>query len=177
MTDMRRHVGPAAVLTFLLAVAGGCSDDPSQGFTVKSQYPTDVKTVAVPIWRKGHDEYRRDIEMRITEALVKRILLETPYRIADRSRADTELTGELVDVKQTPLSFDPRTGTAREFQIRLVVDFTWRDLRTGRNRVERRNFTAASSFVPSFGHDFFQGSEDAVNRLAERVVHEMAADW
>jgi hypothetical protein len=165
----------------LLGVAAaGCNVDPTQGYTTTSQFRTDVQTIAVPIFRRGVREYRRDIEIRLTEAIVKHIEAETPYKVVDKARADTLLTGTLQQARIQPLSFDPRTGTAREIQVRLIVDFTWQDLRgPGKVLVERKNFRVAADYIPPcpFGEDFFLGSEDAINKLARRIVEQLAQPW
>ena len=163
-----------ALSAAVLAGAGGCA-----GYTTASQYRPDVSTVAVSIFQRGTEEYRRDIEIRLTEAISKRIEQETPYKVVDRDHADTELTGTLTRVTKTPLAFDPRTGEAREFQVRLIVDFVWKDLRTGKELAKRTAMPVAAGYVPEdpFSHDFFQGSEDALNRMAARVVENMANPW
>ncbi|MHC4917520.1 MAG: LPS assembly lipoprotein LptE [Planctomycetota bacterium] len=163
----------------LLAGCGlATNPDPNVGYTMASHYRKGVRTVYVPIWRRAKEVYRRDIEIRLTEALVKRVEAETPYKVVGKGRADTELSGTLVEVEQQVLSFDPRSGMAREIQMRLIVDFTWRDLRTGKPIVEER-ISSTSEYIPPhpFSEDFFQGSEHTINRLAQRIVERMAGPW
>ncbi|MCD6303667.1 MAG: hypothetical protein J7M21_01750 [Planctomycetes bacterium] len=163
-------------VTWLLC---GCDSDPAKGYTTASQYPAGIKTVAVPIWHRGRDVYRRGLEMRLTEAIVKRIELDTPYKVTEKSRADTELVGTIDQVSQRVLSFNPDTGLPREKEITLTVSFTWTDLRNGKVLVRRRNFRESAAYIPPapLGEDFFQGSEDVINRLARRIVQQMEADW
>ncbi|HET6428979.1 MAG TPA: LPS assembly lipoprotein LptE, partial [Phycisphaerae bacterium] len=126
----------------LAALPAGCANvDPSAGYTTASQYPRDVRTVAVPIFVRGAGEFRRDFEIRLTEAVKKRITMDTRYRLTDPSRADTLLLGTLNWIQQRPLSYDTREGRPREYQVRVSVDLLWKDLRgTGRIRVERKDF-------------------------------------
>lgn len=170
---MNRLRTVSAVVCLLALGLGGC------GYTLQSQYRQGIQTVAVPIWRRAAGEYRRDIEIRLTESLVKRIESETPYKVVDRKDADTELTGTLRSVRQHVLSFDPHTGRAREIQARLLVDFTWKDLRTGKVLVERKKFPVTAEYIPHdpFAEGFFLGSEDALNKLAQRIVEQLAAPW
>lgn len=171
-----------AVLTCagcVLALTGCMNPDPSQGYTTRSQFRQDVKTVTVPIWRRGTQEFRRDFEIKLTEALVKRIEAETPYKVVDKSRADSILEGTLQSIKQHVLSFDPRTGQAREIQVRLTVDFTWKNLRTGEVMVEKKNFPVTADYIPlsPFREDVFLGTQDALNELAIRIVEQLADKW
>jgi len=177
----RAIVGSALLAAALLPAATGCTNtDPTKGYTMVSPYPSDVKTVAVSIFRRGTGEYRRDIEIRLTEAIIDQIQAETPYKVVSRGRADTLLTGTLNSVRIQPLSSDSRTGLAREIQVRLDVDFLWQDLRgAGRERVRRDGFRVAAEYIlpAPFSEDFFQGSESAINRAALRIVEQLAQPW
>jgi len=161
------------------ALAGGCSADPTKGYSLASQYDTGIKTVCVPIWTRGRNVYRRGLEMNLTEAVVKKIELHTPYKVVDKNRADTELRGSLDLVSQRVLSFNPDDGLPRETEITMSVSFTWTDLRSGKTIRQITNLRQSDVYIsPSpLNEDFFQGSEDTINRLAQRVVEQMAADW
>ncbi len=155
-----------------------CSDDPTVGYTGKSLYPQDVHTVAIPIWKRGKDVYRRDLEMRITEALVKRVEAQTPYKVVNKDKADTVLTGTIDLIEQATLSFNPDTGEPREMELAIVVTFEWKDQRTGKTRRSYPSFRVANVYLPTppYNEDFFQGSQDVIDRLAERVVEKMQVD-
>ena len=84
-------------------VSSGCTGDPSKGYTTSSMFPDTVKSVAVLGFEPSKDVYRRDIEIRLTEAVQKRIQQNTPYRLAKRGQADSELTGEPVKISQQVL--------------------------------------------------------------------------
>ncbi len=178
---MNRTSLAMTVLAVTAAVFTGCGNpDPTKGYTTISQYRPDIKTIAVPIFRRGTYEYRRNIEFRLTEAVVKQIEAETPYKVVDKARADTLLTGTIQRIEQNVLSFNPRTGQAREIQLRVIVDFTWKDLRgEGKVLVDRKNFRAASEYIPTepFNEDFFLGSEDAFGEMARRIVEQLAQPW
>lgn len=117
--------------------------------------------------------------MRLTEAVVKRLELDTQYKVTDKSRADTELRGTIDRVSQRVLSFNPDSGLPREKELTVTVSFTWTDLRSGKVLAQRRSFRQAGTYIPPqpFGEDFFQGSEDVVNKLAKRIVEQMETDW
>ncbi len=182
MTTMKSTATLLLLLTaFVAATAttGCCSSDPTKGYTLRSQYDTAIKTVAVPIWTRGRQVFRRELEMRLTEAVVKKVELNTPYKVVDKSRADTELRGTIDTVSQRVLSFNPDNGLPRETEITLAVSFTWTDLRSGKTIREVANLRQSAVYIPPspLNEDFFQGSEDAVNRLAERIVEQMESDW
>jgi hypothetical protein len=166
-------------VAFTAASAWGCSADPTKGYSLASQYDTGIKTVCVPIWTRGRNVFRREIEFRLTEAVVKKIELDTPYKVVDKARADTELRGTLDLVSQRVLSFNPDNGLPRETEITMSVSFTWTDLRSGKAIKQVANLRQSAVYIPPspLSEDFFQGSEDVVNRLAQRVVEQMESDW
>ena len=161
-----------------LLCAAGCSNDPSAGYTLRSQYVQDVRSVFVPIWHRGREVYRRGVEFRLTESIIKRIQLDTTYTVTEKDRADTELRGTIERISQMPLSYNPDTGRQREEEITMRITFSWTDLASGRV-LASRTIEETGAYIPAspFGEDFFQGSEDVINKLARRVVEEMEADW
>jgi len=166
------------MLAPLAVIAAACLQGCGQ-YTMESQYRPGITTVFVPIWTRGKDVYRRDLEMRLTEAIQKRIELDTPYKIASKDRADTELTGQIVRVGQQVLSKNPETGLPRDLEVTFTVSFIWKDLRTGKILVQKDNLPIADTYITHspINEDFFEGSEGAINRVAMRVVEHMEADW
>ncbi len=169
----------ASPVLLALLLAAGCSDDPTRGYSFANQYQENIRTVAVPIFDVGKGVYRRGLEFRLTEALVKRIELDTPYKVVEKRRADTELRGRIEQVEQRVLSFNPDTGLPREAEITFLVSFTWTDLRSGKVLASQSGFRQAGTYLPQrpIGEDFFQGSEDVINRMAVRIVEKMEKPW
>ncbi len=157
----------------LAATAGGC------GYSFAPLYPANVTTVAVPIWNRGEGIYRRGVEVRLTEALVKQIELKTGYKVTDKQSADTELVGTIDVIEQAPPSYNPDTGRPRQQELTIRVSFTWRDLREGKILAHRENFPVTGVYFPHepFSEIFFQGSEDVINELARRIVEQMQSSW
>ncbi len=145
------------------------------GYTAGSIHPANVRTVYVQVF--GSQEFRRELEFRLTEALVKRILLDTPYKIAPKGQADTILYGEILAVPVTLLGSDFDSDLPRENQQVLVCDWTWKDRRSGEILAQRRHMEQASEYIPLAGETFFDGTEEGINDLAERIVEAMEADW
>jgi hypothetical protein len=167
------------VLFAFLPFQAGCTGDGKSGYTLDSQYRQGIKTVAVDIFTRGKNVYRRELEMRLAEAVVKRIEQDTPYKVTLKQRADTLLAGTITNVSQQILSYDSNTGLARELELTMVVSFTWTDLRSGKILVEKKDFKISGDYtrIEPLEEDFFQGSEQVINRLAERIVETMEAPW
>jgi hypothetical protein len=172
----RKIMRISLLLTITAAGLGGCE---SMGYTAQNHYRKNIRTVAVPIWTRGKDVYRREVEDRLTKALAKRIELDTPYKITDRQKADTLLTGSIDRINQATTSFNPDTGTPREIAVTFYVSFTWEDLRSGAILVKKTNFAVSDVYLPPgpFNEGFFLGSEALMERLAQRIVETMESDW
>lgn len=176
---MNRARSTAAALVAACLLGAGCSSDPNLGYSTEGLYPDDVATVAVPIPTRDARVFRRELETRLAEALVKRIELDTPYKVTDKSRADTILESRLVWVNQRVLGVNPNVGEPREIELQMSVSFTWTDLRTGEIRARRTNLVAAGVYSPAdpLNEDFFEGSASAIDLMARRVVAALQKPW
>jgi hypothetical protein len=167
--------------TFILLFAvAGCGysrvgDEPSNGYQWRSLYREDVKTVAVPIFQ--NKDYTRGVEFALTKSVINELEAHSPYKVVPRERADTVLEGEITSIKRQTVSKDSVTDLPQEQLFIVVVDFTWKDLRTGRILVSRQNFEQDSTYYPTLGEDQFVGNQLAVDRLALAIVQELQADW
>jgi hypothetical protein len=167
-------------LLILIALASGCGyttvgDEPSGGYQWRSLYREDVKTVAVPIF--VNKDYTRGVEFALTKSLVNQIEAHTPYKVVPRERADTILEGEIVSVGRDTVSEDPNTAIPQEQLMIVTVNFVWKDLRTGRILVERRNFEQTATYYPTLGEGRFVGTQLAVEKLSLGIVQELQSDW
>ena len=167
---MKRYTFYLMGLAAATLVAGGC------GYSTHRPFRSDVTTVYVAPF--GSKEFRRRIEMNLTEAIKKRIQMDTPYRLADQKTADTLLRGEVLEVKQATLGRDFRfTDMPRETQLTLIVSFQWKDLRSGDILVERQRWLQTCDYSPLVGETDFDGLNGAVDRMAETIVEQMMTDW
>ncbi|MEO6434360.1 MAG: LPS assembly lipoprotein LptE [Tepidisphaeraceae bacterium] len=147
----------------------------STGYQWKSIYRPDVRSVAVPIFKSV--SFARGVEFSLSKALVTQIEANTPYKVLPRERADTILEGEIVEVSIATLSNDRRSAIPQEQLLDVRINFIWKDLRTGRILVERRNLERTASFYPTLGEGRFTGTQEATERLALAIVQELQADW
>ena len=104
-----------------------------------------MRTVAVPIF--DNPTYEHGLEFELTEAIIKEIHRSTPWRVIDRERAQTELSGAITSADLRALGTDSETGLIEQYAYDLGVTFEFQDHRDGRVLVARRNFRAAEAFV------------------------------
>src|SRR5688572_25985372 len=145
------------------------------GYRWSSLYREDVRTVAIPIFTNR--DFRRGVEFRLTKALINQLESSTPYRVTPRERADTILEGEIVHIDIADLSRDVRANVPQEQLYVLTVNFTWKDLRSGRVLVERRNFQQTAAYFATLAEPDFTGAQHSAEKLARSIVQELQADW
>ncbi len=170
----RRRAGPRAVLcgalVGLFAVLAAC------GYRHQAVYPEQVSTVAVINF--GNRAYYQGVEFSLTEAVKKEIEWRTPYKITGRDRADTILTGEIIAIRQNVLSRRREGGLPQDLEYRIIVNFEWKDQRSGDVLRKRVGMEVVAPFQPArpVGQPLTLGEDRAVQFVAERVVAVMKAD-
>lgn len=162
-------IGPVFLSVIALAGVGGC------GYSTARPFPTDIQTVHVDMFHSR--EFRRELEFRLTEAIVKRIEMDTPYRIAPRAQADALLTGEILNVKNRTFGDDIDTDLPREIGSTVVIRYRLQDMRTGDILVQRPRFVYQTSYIPPVGETFSHGMTRAMDGLAELIVESMELSW
>ncbi len=145
------------------------------GYSTERPFRTDIQTVHVEILQSR--EFRRELEFRLTESIVKRIESDTPYRIAPRNRADMLLSGEVLAVQNLTLGSDFDTNLPREIGSSVVVRYSLKSLRTGEILVDRPRAVYQTSYIPPVGETFSTGMTRAMDGLAEQIVESMESDW
>ena len=172
MNSGKRHAAArwtALAVLILGTTLPGCS------YSTRPPFPQNVRTVYVEMFQSR--EFRRGLEFMLTEAVQKRILQDTPYRIADKQSADTLLTGEVLEVRQAVLGRSFETGRPRQQQATFVIRFAWKDLRTGQVLIEQPRFIQSVEYIPPVGEDFYDASTRGLDELAERIVQQMMESW
>jgi len=154
--------------------AGGAGDS-SDGYHWSSLHRPGVRSVAVPIFT--NTDFSRGVEFGLTKSVVNQLESSTPYKVTSKEKADTVLEGEIVKVLVNTISQDNLSSLPQEQIVGFVVNFTWKDLRSGKILVERRNFQAAATYYPTLGEDRFVGRQEATERLALAIVQELQSDW
>jgi hypothetical protein len=165
----------AGLLLCLFSAGCAYQSGSEAGWHWGSVYRQDIHSVAVPVFSSR--DFHRNVEFQLTDALAKKIEEFTPYKVEPRERADTLLEGEIVSITPSILTYDPFTATPQEEEYSIIVNFTWKDLRTGKVLVSRQSFEQATTYFPNLGEGQYDASQTAVERLALGIVNEMEGPW
>lgn len=165
----RGRLGFAFLGAILLAALPGC------GYRAGGPFRTEVNTIYVDMFESR--EFRRDLEFMLTEAVKKRIGMNTPYRLADKSKADTILTGTVLEERQSAFAPDFRSRLPREKQLTLAVNVQWKDLRNGKILMDQPLQLQTVDYLYAAGESEKFAQQKAIDRLAERIVGKMYDEW
>ena len=159
---------------------GGLTLWPPLGYTTEPLHARDIHTVHVPIF-KSH-QMRREVEFALTEAVIKAIEQNTPYKVVGKLQADTMLEGDVTYLSKRVLTEDADDDPS-QLEVTLTANVRWKDLRTGQQRMagrvaaEPRPVSASARFIPALGGSLTTATDTAVKDLAERIVEMMEAPW
>ena len=153
----------------LVLLVSGC------GYSTHRPFRDDIQTICVEMLHSR--EFRRELEFDLTEAIVKRIEMDAPYRVAPRDRADTLLSGEILEVQQRTLGTDFDTDLPRETGTTIIMRWRWKDLRTGEMLREYPRFVYTTSFIPPVAETFQTARVRGLDGMAEQIVEAMEVSW
>lgn len=157
------------LMALVLAAATGC------GYSSDGLYRKNIRTVYVEMFQSK--EFRRGIEFQLTEAVRKQIDRMTPYKNAPKEKADTILSGEILEWREGTLGHDLVTALPRETAGTLAIRYRWQDMRTGKLLVDQPRTVTTIEYVRPVGETVYNARDDAVNRMARKIVGSMETPW
>lgn len=170
---LRYLVGLLAGASAAIAVAG-CTG--LGGYSNETLFPDDIGSVRLEMF--DNRSFRRGAEFVLSDALAKRIEVETPYKIVSSAdRADSVISGQLLAVSEGILTIERDTAGPLEKEVVVTAAVTWKNLNTGRIMLNNETVTAAASYSEFQNQDFTYASTLAVNNLAQKIVELMENKW
>ncbi|WP_233902987.1 LPS assembly lipoprotein LptE [Stieleria maiorica] len=164
---------------FAVLLLNGCA---AYQFGSAALYPSGIRTVHIPVVR--NDTFRHDLGPQLTDALVKEVERRTPYKVVSNPHADSVLrctiSGQSKVVLTETSSDDPRA-----LDSAITVGATWTS-RDGRRLMQNSlasvdqdsiGFSQSVRFVPEAGQSIDTANQEAIDRLARRIVSQMESRW
>jgi hypothetical protein len=162
---VRRAPLPALLLALVAGALPACAYS-----TRRLAVLEGARTVAVlPFTSPG---YRRDLDLLLTQAVVREIRARTSLAIGAPSSADLLLTG-VMDA-ETPVLLQGVDRAVIQQRLKGTTDVTLTDRRNGRV-VKRFSVYATTDFGPGRSGESLEGSatDEWVRRMAVRVVESL----
>ena len=169
-------LAPLCSCALVLFTSGlsGCAE--ISGYSNESLFPQDVDSVCLEMF--DNQTFRRGTEYELSDALSKRIEVETPYKIvSSRDRADSVISGQIVSIAELALSIERETGHVLEKEVEMKALVNWKNLKTGELLIDNQSVSASASYSEYQKQDFTYASSLAANNLARKIVELMERKW
>ncbi len=167
-----RAARPLLAAWMILLSLCGC------GYSIRPPYDPGVHTVYVPIF-KGVS-FRRDLNLQLTEMLIKEIEKRTPFKVVGSPEgADSTLSGTITMADKNMLVENPN-NLPRQIQATLFTTVQWTDNRTGVTTSKDLPPVAVVdnvAFFPELGETTQLGYYKAMNMMVEQIVSMMEQPW
>ena len=159
-----------ALLFFLTAMPAGCT------YSVTGANLGGMKTVAVPVFDNITSE--PGIRERVTNELVRSIIDDNNFKIADLKLADAVITGKITKIEDVPFSFE---GTGSNFS---TTDYKITIIATVRFENKKEKKIVWEESISGWGRYSLQGSkrrndgiDEAVKMITQNVINKVVSDW
>lgn len=173
----RLRLFPVSFLALAFFLQAGC------GYTRKTVLPRNIKTIHVetvknkiPLGRVY--AYEPGLEIKITNAIIRRLHQDGNLRVSTRDKSDVVLEANLISFDQEGLRF---TGLERieEYRVYVTLSLKLRDAKTGEILWEEPNFSGDASYfvLGPRASSRGQAAERAIERLARNTVDRIVEDW
>ena len=170
----------STVVSFSILIAaaylGLCGCAEISGYSNESLFPQEVDSICLEMF--DNQTFRRGAEYELSDALSKRIEVETPYKIvSSRDRADTVISGRIVSIAELALSIERETGRVLEKEVEIHAIVNWKNLKTGELLIDNESVSASASYSEYQKQNFKYASTLAANNLARKIVEQMETKW
>lgn len=161
---MRQISGMAFYLplaTLLLGSGGGC------GYSLGYRAPTEIRTVAVPIFQNQSFPLYREIEYELTSIFREEIQARTPLHLSSSETADLVVLGTIRDFRQATVAED-ENDRAIESMLIVAVSLIVEDYVHERRWEE--DLRVAEPFSVQLGDTTATVKARAFKNLSERML-------
>ena len=156
---------------------GGC------GYTRKAVLPAGIQTIHVETFKNKITmgrlyAYEPGLEMKITNAVIRRLHVDGNLKVVSREKADAILEGDLIGFDQEGVRF---TGLERieEYRLYVAVTLRLRNAKTDTLLWEEPNFSGDTSYFVTGPRSVSrsEAADRAIERLARQAVDRIVEDW
>lgn len=150
------------------------------GYRAGSLTPTDIRSVHVEMF--DNNTFRRGLEFQLTEAVQREIRKRTDIRLADKDKADSILSGTIVEFRGRVEVRDVEDEVFTQ-DVTIYVNYKWVERRTGRRLAEREKLSKTVRLYSTYGETAGFGetigfvASEPIRLVAESIVDGMFEDW
>ncbi len=163
-----RNIFVCVAIAIAASTAAGCR------YRTGPMVRADVRTVHVAMF--DNETFRRGLEVELTDAICKELRRRTRLGLVDRDRAQSLLTGRIVRVREAVAARDS-AGDILKKDVRVYVDFEWRDLRSGAIRARGDGVSSSGRQISIRGQTVATATTEAINDAAQAIVDLFEGNW
>ncbi len=160
-----------ALVVLLAGGSWGC------GYSLRPPYNAYIHTVYVPVFKTN--TFRRDLNLQLTELVIKEIEKRTPYKVVGTPEgADSTLDGEVTFTDKNLMVENPN-NLARQYAALLTVSVKWVDNRPGvvKKDILPTVFSEQTNGYPEIGETALAVFTKVTTKLARDIVNTMEEPW
>ncbi len=176
-TRMRAVLSLAILIS--LVTSSGCA---TYQIGSASMFREGIRTVHVPVVK--NETFRHDLGVRLSEAIVKEIDRRTPYKVTGNPNADSTLNVTINHETKQVLT-ETNDDDPRALNAIITASAKWTS-RAGEQLMQNNlstdnqfsmTFGQDSRFVPEAGQSIDTATQEAIEKLASRIVSQMEKRW
>ena len=172
------------IVALVLIALTGC------GYSTSALLPSDMDSIRVDNFENKIDPakevsdrrmsyyYRPGLEIQITRGVIDAFIYDRHLNIESRDNAALLMKGQLVDVSQSPLSYNSN-GDIEEYRLEIRVNVELYNNRTGELMWEEKGFMGQSSYdiVGRNRESEAEAQASAVSDLSKSLVERTVENW
>jgi len=147
------------------------------GYTIRQPFDTAIHTVYVPIFKSI--SFRRDVNLQLTELVIKEIEDRTPYKVVGKQQgADTILDGT-INFADKNLVVENPFNLPRQLVAMLNVSVSWTHNPPTQDDLDRGPTLISEffNFIPEIGETSKSAFYRTNQVLAKQIVDAMEKAW
>lgn len=157
-------------LCLYLALVPGC------GYTLRSAISTDIK---INIATFENRTFEHAIEVKLSKIVTNEFILSGALSVVDISRADIQLTGEILEYVLEPYTYGATKTDVEQYRVLVRVSVSLTDTDTGEAIWEEKKMEGDGTYhlSGSRARTEDEALEDALDELAKAIVSKVVTGW
>jgi lipopolysaccharide assembly LptE-like protein len=168
MRVLTSRVAHAAFVALMLA---GC------GYSIRPPYDKGIKTIYVPIFRS--QSFRKDINLMMTERLIKEINERTHYKVVNSPEAADAILEGFVTFVDKSVSVESPFNLPRHLNSIITLEVKFYDNRPGAPDKPPQGVIISDTapFYPELGEGAMLGMQKSIDKIVRQIVGMMEDKW
>lgn len=142
-------------------------------YSFSGSVPSDLKTVAIPIFENQTAEFGLDQEL--TDEVVNTFTIDNTLKIVDLRNADSVIYGTIARVDDQPSTYSA-DESVQEYRITIVVRVKYEDLVNGKV-VWEQTISNFDNYNPSDPADREVAVGNAMEKITEDILNKTVSGW